>query len=173
MARSRSRFLVRRGQKRATFWGRSPADGVVQPLAAATAILDSTAIPLVQGETIIRARGSIWIASDQAVDDEFYVGAVGMCIATDQAVAVGVGSIPTPYTDQDSELWFMHQYFAGGVEFSSAIGMSPNWFTRFEFDSKAMRKMPSGNTLCIVVENGSTAAGITYFLNYAVLFKVA
>ena len=169
---ARSRHVVRRGIRRATFWGRSPADTADTSLAASTALLDSTAIPLVQGETIIRVRGHIGVKSDQIAASEQFVGAVGMCVATDQAVAVGVGSIPTPYTDSDSELWFMHQFFIGGLTVASSIGIVGIPWKIFDFDSKAMRKMPFGNTLCVVVENGA-AVGVKYFLNYSVLFKVA
>jgi len=115
----------------------------------------------------------ISIKSDQSAAGENWVGAVGMAIASDQAVAIGVGSLPTPYTDQDSELWFMHQYFAGDFRILSSVGFQAGGMKTFAFDSKAMRKMEIGSTLVIVVENGSAAGvGITYFLNYAVLFQV-
>ncbi len=171
---ARSRFRTRGFTKRGTFWGRSPADAAATGLAGQTAVLDSTAVPVVEGETIVRTRGQILIASDQSSATESYAGAVGMCIATDQAVAVGVGSIPTLYSDQDSDLWFVHQYFAGGILFKDATGVNPNRFTSFPFDSKGMRKFVTGTTLCVVVENGSSAGtGIEYWLQFAMLFKVA
>ena len=130
-------------------------------------------MPVAEGETIVRIRGHIAVASDQLAATESYAGAVGVCIATDQAVAVGVGSLPTPYTDQDSDLWMMHQYFAGGVHFASAVGFDDQRYQIFDFDSKAMRKFASGQTMVFIVENGSAGSGIQYFLNFAVLFKVA
>jgi len=144
----------------------------VTALAASTAVLDSTAVPVVEGETIVRARGQIIVGSDQEAATESWAGAVGMCVASDQAVAVGVGSLPTPYTDADSELWFMHQFFAGRFVFVTGAGFENVSMLKFEFDSKAMRKMPSGSTLCVVVENGAVR-GLSYWLQYAVLFKVA
>ncbi len=170
---ARQRFISRGSpRKRATFWGRSPADTAPTSLAASTAVLDSTSVPLIQGETIVRVRGAINVSSDQQTVTENQLGAVGFLIASDEAVAVGVGSIPTPYTDQDSDLWFVHRYFANRTVFSSGVGVDFNVMFEYSFDSKAMRKIETGSTLCVVVENGSTT-GLLYTLNYAVLFKVA
>ncbi len=164
------RHTVRRG----TFWGRSPADAAVTALAGGAAILDSTAIPAPQGQTISRIRGHLAVRSDQNAAGEDTVGAVGVLVASDEAVAVGVGSLPTPYTDQDSDLWMMHQYFSHSFTFLSSVGFQDQSFSIWEFDSKAMRKMESGQTMCFIVENGAAAgSGISYYLNFAVLFKVA
>jgi len=173
MARSHGRFRVARGQRRATFWGRSPADTGVTGLAAATAVLDSTAVSADPGETIVRVRGMISIRSDQLAASEDVVGAVGFAVASDQAVAVGVGSLPTPYTDQDSDLWFVHQFFTHSFTFGDATGFGQPAMSVFSFDSKAMRKFPLGTTLIVVVENGAAAQGLFYFLNYSVLFKTS
>ncbi len=172
--RSRHSQGFRRGTfiKRGTFWGRSPADTVSTTLGASSSVLDSTAVPVAEGETIVRTRGWIGVASDQAAVSEAFVGALGFAIASDQAVAVGVGSLPTPYTDQDSELWFVHQFFTSRMDIDSAGLATRRGYDMFSFDSKAMRKMQSGQTLVIVVENGS-AVGMQYQLTYAVLFKVA
>ena len=157
--------------RRATFWGRSPADTAVTTLAQASAVIDSTAVPGGAGQTIVRVRGQILMGSDQFAATESPVGAVGMCVVSDQAVAVGVGSIPTPYTDQDSDLWFVHQYFGTRFGLVTAAGLDPQVFTRFEFDSKAMRKFPLETTLAVVVENGAASHGMMYYLQYSVLFK--
>ena len=170
MAR-RSRFGIAHVKKRGTFWGRSPADTAQTNVAAATAVLDSTFVGAGADLTIVRVRGQFIVNSDQAAATESPVGAVGACVVTDQAVAVGVGSIPTPYTDQDSDLWLVHQYFGFKVRFVSAVGVEPQWSHRYEFDSKAMRKVHQGQTMCWVVENGAATHGLEYYLQYAVLFK--
>ena len=173
MARSfTGRHVVAPRYKRATFWGRSPENTTVIGLASATALLDSSAVPLVQGETIIRVRGTLWITPDTLAATENSNGALGFCIVMDQALAVGVGSIPTPYSDQDSELWFVHQYWATRNMKQTDVGFSAEGFQRVDFDSKAMRKLPSGSSLAVVIENGNSGAGVSYYLNYAVFFKV-
>ncbi len=172
---ARSRFVQRsfRAPRRGTIWGRSPADTTITGLAAGTAVLDSTSVPVAEGETIVRTRGQIIVGTDQGGAGEDWVGAVGFAIASNQAVAVGVGSLPTPYTDQDSDLWFVHQFFGGNFAFGDATGFSPQGLSVFPFDSKAMRKFASGETLIVVVENGHATSGLAYFLQYSVLFKVA
>jgi len=159
-------------RRRGTFWGRSPADTGITTLAAATAVIDSSAVPLTQSQTLIRTRGQIIIQSDQTATSEQPVGAVGMAVVSSQSVAVGVGSVPTPYTDQDSDLWVMHQYFATDLRFETAIGFQ-SVMRVFEFDSKAMRKMEDGQTLIFVVENGHATHGLQYYLQFATLFKAA
>ena len=170
MATRRSGRHIVRSYRRPVFWGRAPADAGSTALAASTAVIDSTAVPAGDGETIVRVRGQIIVSSDQLAASESWAGAVGMCIVTDQAVAVGVGSVPTPYTDQDSQLWFMHQYYGGRFNFVTAAGFDCQGHTVFPFDSKAMRKFPLGTTLAVVVENA--ANGTIYWLQYSVLFKI-
>ena len=159
-----------RGVKRRTFWARSPSDAALTTLSASSAVLDSTLVPGLS-ETIVRTRGYIAVKSDQVAASENFTGAVGFLVASDQAVAAGVASLPTPYTDQDSDLYFVHQYFTGGLRFSDVTGMGDRPWSIFEFDSKAMRKLDVGQTLCIVIENGS-AVGMQYFITYSVLIKL-
>ncbi len=170
---NRSRFRVVRVHRRGTFWGRSPADTSFTVLAAGTSVLDSTFQAGAPGLTIMRTRGHIAVMTDQAAAaQEDQIGAVGFAVASDQAVAVGVGSLPTPYTDQDSELWFAFQYFVNRTRIDSASVHSPSGLQIFPFDSKAMRKMATGETLIVVVENGAATHGLVYMLNYSVLLKV-
>ena len=170
MAHRRGNFRV--SNKRATFWGRSPADTAFTALAASSAVLDSTANSVDAGETIVRVRGQLIVSSDQSAVSEEILGAVGFMIVSDQAVATGVGALPTPYTDQDSDLFFVYQHFADGVVFLDSTGFQHNRFARFEFDSKVMRKFPLGTTLSVIVENGSTT-GMIYALQYSVFFKTS
>ena len=166
------RSFQRTGHKRATFWGRSPADTAVTALAAGVSVIDSSAGTAVGGMTLVRTRGHISVSTDQQIASEDLVGAVGLCIVSDEAFAAGVSAVPTPYTDQDSELWVMHQYFSQRSLFRDATGFTPNAATTWEFDSKAMRKMEFGQSLIFVVENGGTF-GFNYWLNFATLLKLA
>ena len=163
---------IHRAHRRGTFWARSPSDANVTVLAGLSAVIDSTALPQAEGVTVIRMRGQIIVGSDQNAASEDWVGAVGACIVSDQAVAAGVASVPTPYTDQDSDLFFMHQYFGGSVEVVSAAGFDRRGMSVFPFDSKAMRKFAVGSTLAVIVENGASV-GLQYWLQFAVLLKVA
>ena len=172
MARTRTRFVRGPGVRRKTFWARSAPDAANTTLAAALAVLDSTFTPDNEGDTLIRTRGMITVMSDAPLmGTEDFVGAVGMCVVSAQAAAIGITAILTPYTDADSELWAVHQYFTYRQIFFTAASFSHNVGAVFEFDSKAMRKVDEGSVLAIVVENGSAANGMLYFLNFSTLFK--
>ena len=165
-----STFRGRTYTRRGTFWGRSPADTGVTILAKNTAVIDSTAVPVVQGETIVRTRGFINVRSDQVDAAEDGPGALGACVLSDEAVAAAGAAVPTPYSNADSDMWFLHQFF----DWSVSLGAHEfNPLQRYEFDSKAMRKMQQGETLAFIVENGSVTNGLEYYLHFAVLFKVA
>ena len=56
--------------------------------------------------TIVRSRFEVGIISDQTAATEDQLGAIGMAVVSDQAVAVGVTAVPTPITDMGSDLWF-------------------------------------------------------------------
>jgi len=169
---SRSTFRGATYTRRGTFWGRSPSDTGPTVLAKQTAVIDSSAVPVVQGETIVRTRGFINVRSDQTASSEDGPGALGACVLSDEAVAAAGAAVPTPYTNADSDMWFLHQFFDWSMQ-SVAADVQPTMFQRYDFDSKAMRKMQQGETLAFIVENGSVTYGMSYFLHFAVLFKVA
>ena len=167
------RQFVTRPHKRAVFWGRAPADVGFTALNAATALLDSTSVPAIEGETIVRIRGSLWVVSDQIAATEEAVGALGAGVFNSSAVAVGVGSLPTPSTDQDSQMWMLWLPWQARFAFGSdTTGFELNGAIRYDFDSKAMRKMETGQTLAFIIENISGGSGALYYLQYSVLFKV-
>ena len=139
-------------------------------LAAGTSILDQTATDD-QPVTIIRTRGMLNVISDTVVASEQPFGAFGLAVVSDQAVAIGVTAIPTPYTDADSDLWFVHGYFAAPTAFGTSVGFA-NVSMNVEFDSKAMRRMSQDETVVVVIENGSGAAGALFTFNFALLVKV-
>ncbi len=170
MARKFSRGNRVGTYRRATSWLRSPLLTGPDTLAAASAVIDSL---FITGEptTIIRIRGAIAVTSDQFASSETWIGAVGVCVVSDQANAIGVTAVPTPVTDADSDLWMMHQYFQGAVAFSTAAAFDFQRYTQFPFDSKAMRKMNEDESLLFVVENSGATQGLQYILQYSVLFK--
>jgi len=160
------------GHRRLTQWFRAADVNTSVTLAASTAVLDQSLAGITEPITAVRCRGSIWVGSDQEASEEIWLGAVGMAVVTDQALAAGVGSVPTPITDKDSDSWIMHRYFSGKFLIASGVGIESQGYFEFEFDSKAMRKIPEGSTLIWVVENAGTV-GLEYILQFAVLVKLA
>ena len=164
--------LSRQPQRRHTQWFRSPDISAAVTLQAATSVLDTIFDPGTQPLTIVRTRGNIWVATDQAAASESWLGAIGFAVVSESAASVGITGIPTPITDKDSDLWYVHEYFAGGFSFQSGTGTQTQRYTRFQFDSKAMRKIGSEERSVTVVENAAAATGFVYILQFATLVKL-
>ncbi len=172
MARSFARGRPRTGPKRLTNWSRTDASSggtAFKAAGAATAVLDQT-LASSEPETIVRARGSVCVLSDQNGADEQAFGAYGIAVVSDQAAAIGVTAIPTPYTDADSDLWMVHGYWYCPIQFGDSTGFA-DVSQVFDFDSKAMRRLSPDETLVMVIENGSAAQGALYSFNAALLLK--
>ena len=95
--------------------------------------------------TIVRSRGTLRLGSDQAANTENQSIAYGAAVVSDQAVAIGVTAVPTPITDQGSDLWYVYETLLSRIVVSSAVGIlePPIWK---DYDSRAMRKVEDGQT---------------------------
>ncbi len=102
--------------------------------------------------TIIRTHLLVHIGSDQIAADELQVAAVGMCVVSDQASAIGVTAVPTPNTDADSDLWFLHQYVMSELAFASGVGLDAAGGHNYLIDSKAARKVNNDQDVLLVGE---------------------
>jgi len=108
--------------------------------------------------TIVRTHLSHFVRSDQAAAGESYQSAIGFAVVSDQALAIGVTAVPTPFTDLGSDLWFLWHGISGRFEFKSAVGIHQTG-ELIEVDSKAMRKVEDGQDLAAVIENSSLSGG--------------
>ncbi len=123
--------------------------------------------------TIVRTRFLVGIISDQTAASENQVGALGMAVVSDQAVAVGVTAVPTPIIDMASDLWFVHQLMYNTFVFASGIGFQDGGLKVTEIDSKAMRKVDIGQDMVVVGGlSGAASAGFTMFVGGRMLVKV-
>ncbi len=129
----------------------------------ATLTLDNPGI----AETIRRTRGVFSISSDQNAAIEDQVGAMGMMVVNDLAIAAGVASLPGPVTDANDDGWFVWVPFAQrGL---AGAGPSNLASETYHFDSKAMRKVEEGFGIVLVVENASAAFGIAFMDAFSLL----
>ncbi len=121
--------------------------------------------------TIVRARFKYMVRSDQAAAIETQVGAIGIAVVSDESIAAGVGSIPTPITEIGSDLWLLHEIFMS-ME-SNLTDRSLNGSVG-EIDSKAMRKVEAGQDIAIVAEmsTASSTGGMVVSLGGRMLFKL-
>ena len=157
MARSARRgFVPRRTRRAAPAWGMIQiTETIVAP--SAKTLLGSFILsnpPL--GETILRTRVRLSVASDQAAAKEFMIGAFGMILVTDTALGIGLSAIPGPADDGGDDGWFVHQPIV-----QQTLSTSQDVHI-YDVDSKAMRKVEDGYSIAIMVEN-SALAGVGGF----------
>jgi len=108
--------------------------------------------------TVVRERVELYVVSDQEAASELQLAAYGTCVVTEQAAAIGVTAVPTPTTDLDSDAWFVHQVLLSA---HGAGTVDSQRGTRYQVDSKAMRKVEDGFNLIDVLEVVSAQPGVT------------
>ena len=159
-AQRRSSFPLTRGQRRRTGWeiGPEASAAVVVSAAGKSAWPGGTASAL-DGMTLVRIRGQflIYVVTADVVNAGFPY-AVGMCMVTEDAFAVGVTAIPDPFTDNgwDGWIWYHSGFiFAGSATEDEFVGRAGSSLERVVVDSKAMRKWPEENVLVGIVGFGT------------------
>ena len=168
--RFKTRTLVKRSN-RATEWTGSAVDTDVGTLNAASLRLDQS-FTATADETIVRTRGTLWVGSDQQVATETPFGAMGMCVVSDPAIAIGVTAMPAPYTDLETELWYLWFPWLCDFRLTSTFVAEFNTLKRYDFDSKAMRKISEGESIAVLIENGSAADAVSFLMIFRILVKL-
>ena len=158
------------GPRRSTQWLGSTDRTAVVALAGNGQLLDQT-FGFSEPATIIRTRGTLWVRSDQEAADEVAFGALGMAVVTDAAALIGVTAIPKPSGNSDDDAWFLWAPWLCDFEVASQVGFQNENFSRFDFDSKAMRKVHDGSTAVVVLEN-DTAVGLEFSIMFRMLVKL-
>ncbi len=121
--------------------------------------------------TVVRSRGMLSVRSDQIAATEDVIGAYGMAVVSTQASGIGVSAIPTPVTDDNSDLFLVFQAFMHSFHTDNAGANHEPAGDIVMLESKAMRKVEEGNDLVTVVET-ATAAGATILTYLRVLIKL-
>ena len=177
MAR-RTRGLVRGGKSvRETLWF-GVSEGRATLGAASTAVLTNSlnaAALALRPFTIIRTIMHVSLKSDQTGAIENYDAAIGACVVSDQASAIGVTAVPTPFTDLGSDLFFFHQIIDGSFLFLDATGASQSNVQPaggMTFESRAMRKVELGQDLIFVMETSTVSSGAIMYSAGRVLIKL-
>ncbi len=155
--------------KRVTSWISSTRDTSFTNLAASTAILDQS-FSRTDPFTVVRTRGLLVVKSDQIANGEEPFGSLGMAVVSDEAAAIGVTAMPTPFTDAASDLFFLHLDWAMITEVNNTNITNTPWIQTF--DSKAMRKVNENETIAVTIENGHTGFGVQFELLFRMLIKL-
>jgi len=159
-----------RATKRQTLWLFQDAANVTMTGAGGNLLTSLSAAALaLRPFTVVRTLMTGHVTSDQAGAHEDQAGAWGAAIVSAQAVGIGVTAVPTPVTDQGSDLWFAYKYFAGAGDQSTGGGVSG---FGFEIDSRAMRKVEDGQDLITVAEmDAGVSQGIQLIISGRMLIK--
>ena len=152
--------------RRLTSWLDLPFATTTLTAAGGTIVLSLTAEELSKRPfTIVRTHMMVHMTSDQIGADEQQFAAVGMCVVSDQAAAIGVTAVPTPVTDAASDLWFFHNNVAAEFAFVTGVGFDASAGETSQFDSKAMRKVNNDQDVLLIVE---LATGISSGLSITI-----
>ena len=158
-----ARRVVRRssGPRRETVWGgHIPLIDTVSATLVLILTLNAAALAL-RPFTIVRTHLEVEFGSDQVAASEVQIAAIGLAIVSDQASAIGITAIPTPITDLDSDLWFMHQPMINSMFVGDATGVKQPFSSRYSIDSKAMRRVNADEDMVFVLEGASAGSGVT------------
>ena len=174
ISRSRkSGFTLRAGvMRRETLW----FNGVflITDLPAGTAVLlaslNAAALAL-RPFTVVRTRGKLGIVSDQQAATEDQVLAYGHAVVSEQASAIGVTAVPTPVTDNASDLWFVFEVLFARLLFGTQASFTST-IQEQSIDSKAMRKVEDGEDLVEMAETTAASEGLRLYSFSRILIKL-
>ena len=103
--------------------------------------------------TVVRTRLLVHWRSDQQAASEFIQGVVSFQVVTDVASAGGIGNVPNPIAESNSD-FFVYQPLISEMR---VIGSAAINFTdgNHIVDSKSMRKVGDSDDVVVVAENRS------------------
>ncbi len=81
-----------------------------------------------------------------------------MCVVSADAFAAGAAAVPGPFTDAESDLWFVHEFLYAPIRDYTAVGQD-NSAVQVVIDSRAMRKVGDNEAVAVVIENGHASHG--------------
>jgi len=157
------------GPKRKTDWIASAISPGMTALASGAAVIQQSFASGGEPFTVVRTRGLFVAKSDQVAASEEPNGAFGMEIVSSPALAAGVASVPTPLTEQPSELWFVWEAYQAVVDVAAGAGQV---LSVVRFDSKAQRKVQSGEQIIVVIENSASGFGIVFSMSFRMLLML-
>ena len=174
-ARRRSGFRGVSRPRPATDWARIVPSGmttvgVSTKVVVATFTLSNVGI----SETVRRVRGRVLATSDQVAVGEAQLGAFGLIVVNDVALALGATGIPGPVTEASDDGWFVWEPLivisqASDGQSSGGVGAYTSRMCNFEFDSKAMRKVEEGFGIAVMVENEHASAAMEFAVGISLL----
>ena len=99
------------------------------------------------------------------------MGAIGIAVVNGEAFDAGVASIPTPWSESFDDRWLYHQYFDCMIMVDTVADWGVPNFANITIDSKAMRKVDTGDVIVAVVENPTTSP-FNFWMNFRIGVKL-
>ncbi len=173
VARRSGRVLRGGRMRRDTLWAFLAPSQTSLAAASTAALINSpnAAQDALRPYTVIRVRGTLHVQSDQSAASEFYQASLGMCVVTDQALAIGITAVPTPETDRGSDAWLLYETLESQFLFGDGTGFITAGI-RKDFDSRGMRKVEDQQAVIAVIETSSGSGGVVVAVSGRVLLKL-
>ena len=170
----RSRSYANKFARRLTVWTSALPNSTTLASTSTAALTASLGAGLLAMRpfTIVRARGIIHVISDQAAQTESYQVGHAHAVVSDQASAVGVTAVPTPYADMGSDLFFVYEQISSTFRFVSGVGFDEPAGVTHIFDSKAMRKVNEDQDVVSVLETSAISSGCVVIDSWRYLIKL-
>jgi len=160
------------GPRRTTSWLDIPISTAVLGAGGASIFASLTVAEKAKRPfTIVRTYLEVMFESDQTAAQEIQLGAIGLCVVSDQASAIGVTAVPTPDTDLASDLWFLNKVLFNRFDFATASGFDSQGSRLFSLASKAMRKVNDDEDVVVVIETTGGSNGAQFFIGGRILIK--
>ncbi len=175
-SRSDGRHRFPQSQRRRTGWEEGTGGTTLLNLTTTTPSFVGQALGIqTDGLTLVRTRGYFKIVMQLAASlGDGMTGAFGIGLASTAAVAAGIGSVPTPITEQNWEGWL----YWHGFSVEAITASESNWGNEVldvaEIDSKAMRKIDSDMSFYAAIEIGTETGAVTAIVHHdsRMLFKL-
>ena len=159
MARTRIR-RISTGPRRMTQWFAIQIGTTAVAAGGATLLASLNAAALADRPfTLVRAIGTVHMSG---VGPGLSSGAFAIAQASEAAVTAGIGSLPTPITEGDANVFQTYLPLIGeGYQYAAAGTADIMTEQVFHFDSKAMRKINTEDNLAVVAESLAGAFNLT------------
>jgi hypothetical protein len=122
--------------------------------------------------TLVRTRGFAALRSDQVAASEPQLLTYGVAIVKEAARLAGAASLPDPFTDADDSIWQTWGQMFGRIEVLSAVGFDGQNQSTQVIDSKAQRKIDTGESLVLMATNANATSGLSITMGLRFLFKL-
>ena len=157
---------ARGGLRQRTDWARLVNTADVNVGTGAKVVL-ATFLHGQEEATVRRSILELHIQSDQSSQIEDQFGAVGIYIASDQAVATGITALLGPVTDASDDVWLMWRGFVsrGGSSASNETNGQ-----QIHVDSRGQRRLQEGQQAVLMIENASATFAFLASFAASVLF---